>query len=129
MDFMEGNCFNFSVALHRLYGFPIALLYGHRSGTDKWGEEIDDHICIHTLALYRNSGIDFEGFKGDPYEVLTSYELINEPYDETDIFTYDSEEPFWDFVRTCGGQKSEAAIAKATEIILNDPKFSKLKVK
>lgn len=124
---MEGDCFNFSVALHRLYKLPMVVLYGRRIGKDKWGEEFDHDICIHTLSLYKGGTIDFEGFKGEPQQVLAYYMIINEEYDDTDILDFFDEESFWRFVGVCGGAKREEAIAKATEIILQDPKFDSLK--
>jgi hypothetical protein len=129
MDFMEGDCFNFSAALHRLYGLPLVFLHGHRNYIDKWGNEEDESVCIHTLCWFNDNTVDFEGLKERASEVLTHYVLINEDYDATDIITFPTESAFWGLVHSCGGVKSEEAITKATEIILSEPRFDFLKKK
>ena len=126
IDFMEGDCFNFSVALHRLYDLPIVFIYGNRNIEDLEGLE---EVCIHTVCAYQDGSIDFEGLKGDSYQILSDYEIINDPYDNTDILTFLSEPIFWDLVHRCGGQKSEEVISKATQIILEEPRFDFLKKK
>lgn len=124
MNFMQGHCFNFTVALHRLYKLPMVVLYGERECFD---EEDVEKVCIHTVCEFKAGSVDFEGLKNNPDDLLRGYELINEPYDFASIISFNDEEEFWELVKQCGGTKNENAITKAQEIIQTDEKFLVLK--
>ena len=115
MNFMQGNCFDFSVALFRKYNLPIVFLWGYREFED---EDDNEEICIHTLCrLPDGKLVDFEGVHDrDAYYILQDYEMINEEYTNTDILECESEEEMIEYLADCGGEISEEAIEKAMKI-------------
>jgi hypothetical protein len=117
IDFMVGHCFNFAVALHRTFGYPLAILYGERT---ERGEEL--FVCIHAVAVKNGLAVDFEGIKESLDDVLEQLEAdaIYEPYDSTCVLDYDNEDEFWAEIGRCGGAKSESVIEIACEYIKNN---------
>lgn len=54
----HGMCDAYAIALHRKFGYPIAIIQGVR--TDKWGEK--DYEPVHAIVLKDpNTGIDIVG--------------------------------------------------------------------
>jgi hypothetical protein len=115
IDFMIGNCFNFTAALHRTFGYPLCILYGERIED---GEDL--FICIHSVAIKGSTSLDIEGVKAEPSVLLEEYKveaLMSEPYTFTDYFEFENEADFWEEINRCGGTKSETNIEVATDYI------------
>lgn len=113
---MTGECFNFAVALHRLFGHQLVVLYGER----ELGIDDPEMVCIHAGILKDDGIVDYDGLKGNPDNLLEHYKSINEFYDHTEIMNFEIEEEFWELVSLCGGRRNESIIKAALDHIQNN---------
>lgn len=126
-NFMEGHCYSFAVALHRIFGYQLIALYGEREPVGQYDEDDElieddeetDKILIHAVGYNGSNSYDFDGKHGDPTSVMDFYESINDRYDYNEIIECD-EEYFWELVKDCGAEKDETAIQIAIDHINNN---------
>lgn len=113
-----GDCYNVAVALHRLTGLPLCVLYGFRGPEFAKSPEF---ILIHVGVLHQGLFVDETGIQMEPRYLLKEFIKMNEPYEETKILNFDSyEDPqFIKILSQTGAQLSSDRIEFFMEWIKN----------
>lgn len=93
-----GKCHLVSLALHRVYGYPMVVYYGLRNG---------QRVLIHA-GVINNQG-NFEDEEGDSLEDVKTYGenliLNNPPYDRFIVYTFSQESLKWKLLLKKTGAK------------------------
>lgn len=121
-----GDCHHIAIALNRKYKLPIVFFYGEREDYQAHGcdEDCDagcdtlvdedvvedvEYIMIHCGVVDNDVFRDFSGLNSSLDESLAEYIQVNQAYDHTEIFIFESEEnsEFNRLVNLCGSRICE----------------------
>lgn len=127
-DFLSGNCFDFAIALHRVFGYNLALLKGYslnkneHNFRDQTGKE---GYIFHALGISNlNIAYDYSGIV-NVEDIKNGYTLKYSP-EKMSYNVYKDESTFTK--KLFGIKPTEAAIQKAINIIIKHPrKYFKIK--
>ena len=81
-----GDCHNVALALHRLSGLPLCILYGERDNACE-----TEYVLIHVGLIYQDCFFDELGNQSIPRDLLQEFVEANEPYSFTDIYHFETD--------------------------------------
>lgn len=125
-NYLEGDCYNFAAALHRVFGYKLGLLKGfsineagekkkhilHAFGIDHQGRAWD-HTGERGIQEMQN------GYKDSAQERIEG-KLVSVKLEKISTNFYSDEKEFWS--KTFTIKKDDASINKAIKIIVKKPR-------